>query len=177
MNDRLSLLTIKCANKIYVLINVHAPTNEKNKGNKTDQGKVEKFWDTLDEKLAQIPKHYVKIFMGDLNAQLGREQTHRKIIGNYPAHKRTNHNGKRFVSLCKNHNLQIMSTHFRHLPRKQKTWRSPIHTIGEFQIDHVAISRKDSPDIMNVKVKKSINVGSDHYMSISKFNPIPANIK
>lgn len=174
VNDRLSMLTIKCANKTYTLVNVHAPTNDKNR---SDLDEVDNFWDLLDDKLTEIPKHHVKLLMGDFNAQLGREQKYKKIIGNYPAHRRTNKNGKRLVSICETHNLQIMSTHFRHLPRKQMTWRSPVQTIGEFQLDHVAISRRNSPEIMNVKVKKSINVASDHYMSIIKFRPIPANTR
>lgn len=36
--------------------------------------------------------------------------------------------------------LKIMSTYDMKYPQKQSTWNSPIQQIGEFQIDHVAIS-------------------------------------
>lgn len=111
--------------------------------------------------------------LGDFNAQIGKERIYRKVVGNYPAHKRTNKNGIRLLNLCKAFSLTLMSTHFKKLPRKQKTWISPNRYLGEFQIDHVAISSKNQKEILNVKVRKSFNVETDHYLTKIKTKLIP----
>ncbi|XP_023210652.1 craniofacial development protein 2-like [Centruroides sculpturatus] len=153
-SGRLSLLTFKCANKSYTLINCHAPINEDNRKNPT---KVEQFWEQLEDEISKIPRENVKILVGDFNAQIGKEKSVRNIVGKYPAHKRTNQNGLRLIELCKAFNLKLMSTNFKKLPRKQKTWRSPNPELGEFQIDHVAISKQNQKEILNVKIKKEQN--------------------
>ncbi|XP_067124356.1 craniofacial development protein 2-like [Centruroides vittatus] len=169
-SGRLSLLTIKCANKSYTLINCHAPINEDNRKNPT---KVEQFWEQLEDEISKIPRENVKILMGDFNAQIGKEKSVWNIVGKYPAHKRTNQNGLRLIELCKAFNLKLMSTNFKKLPRKQKTWRSPNPELGEFQIDHVAIFKQNQKEILNVKVKKGINFETNHYLTKIKTKLIP----
>lgn len=169
-NSRLSQITIKSRNKRYTLINAHAPINHDNKRNPE---KVEDFWEKLEDELLKIPENNTKILMGDFNAQLGREKKYAATVGKYPAHRRTNRNGERLIHLCQMANLKIMSTHFKAQPRKKKTWVSPNAMLGEFQLDHVAISRKHQKEIQNVKVRKAVNVTSDHYLSQIKINFIP----
>lgn len=65
------------------------------------------------------------ILMGYFNAQLGKEAVNRKTIGNFPAHKRPNQNGKRIVELYQLFDLKLMSTQFRKKLFKKETWRSP----------------------------------------------------
>lgn len=170
VNARLSFLTIKALNKKYTLINAHAPINN---DNRTNPEKVEEFWDELEAEILKIPSNHVRILLGDFNAQLGSERKFTIVIGKYPAHRRTNRNGERLVKLCERLNLKIMSTHFKAKPSKKKTWVSPNAMLGEFQLDHVAISQNCHQEIQNVKVRKSINVTSDHYLSQIKMNFIP----
>lgn len=174
INNRLSTLTIKAKNKKYTLINAHAPINE---DNKKDPEKVEQFWENLENEMLKIPVNHTKILMGDFNAQLGTEKKFVGTVGKYPAHRRTNKNGERLVHLCKGQDLRIMSTHFRAKCAKKKTWVSPNPMLGEFQLDHVAVSKKSQREIQNVKVRKAINVTSDHYMSQIKIKFIPENRK
>ncbi|MFP3037177.1 MAG: endonuclease/exonuclease/phosphatase family protein, partial [Candidatus Karelsulcia muelleri] len=169
-NERLSIMTLRCANKSYTFVNCHAPINEDNRRNPE---KVESFWEGLEQELSKIPGKNIKILLGDFNAQIGREKKFRKIVGDYPAHKRTNRNGERLIEMCRGMNLKLMSTNFRKIPRKQKTWRSPNPALGEYQIDHVAISFRNQKEIMNVKVKKSANIETDHYLTVIKTKLIP----
>ncbi|XP_046831398.1 uncharacterized protein LOC124429781 [Vespa crabro] len=148
-SERMSLLTMKCKNKLYTFINCHAPIN---KDNKKNPNKVEEFW---DDEMSKIPKSNVVILLGDFNAQIGRERIHRPIVGEYAAHQRTNRNGMRLITICKNYQMKVMSTFFRKLPRRAKTWISPNPMLGEFHIDHVAISKRNMTEIMNVKNFKS----------------------
>lgn len=117
----------------------------------------------LENETSKIPKENVLILVGDFNGQIGRERKYKAIVGEYPAHKRTNRNGERLVNFCTQFNLKLMSMHFKALLKKKKMWISPKPLLGEFQIDHVAITNRNRKEIINVKVKKSFNVDSDHY--------------
>lgn len=161
-SERISTLSFKSGNKAYTIINSHAPIN---RDNGKFPEKVEKHWELLEDITTKIPQHHVKILVGDFNAQIGKEKENRKTVGEYPAHKRTNKNGKRLISFCKMFNLKLMSTYFKALPRKKKTWVCPNSKMGEFQIDHVAITTRNRKEILNVKVKRGINIDSDHYLS------------
>lgn len=121
-SERLSTLTFKSTNSVYTIVNAHAPINEDNNKNK---GKVERFWDQLDDVLRKIPEKHNILLIGDFNAQVGKEKKYKKTVGNYPAHNRTNQNGIRLIELCQAHNMILKSTAFKKLPRKQKTWISP----------------------------------------------------
>lgn len=173
-NSRISILSFKSMNKIYSVVNVHAPTNQMNK---LDPVGTDKFWEDLEECMANIPSENAIILVGDFNAQVGKEQKYQSIVGRYPAHTRTNCNGKRLIELCKAFQLIMKSTAFKHLPRKQKTWVAPNSRLGEFQIDHVAIARKAQSEIQNVKVLRNAKIDSDHYLSKIKVKLIPKNTK
>jgi endonuclease/exonuclease/phosphatase family metal-dependent hydrolase len=170
INNRLMTLRIKHTNKNYTFINVHAPTNG---DNKKEPEKTERFWEELETEMARIPKDDVKVLLGDFNAQIGRERKYKKTVGDYPAHKFTNKNGVRFVELCQQNNLKILSTSLRKNPKKQKTWRSPIYHLGEFQIDHVAISYDYQKEIHDVQVRRGANIDSDHYLTRIKIKFTP----
>lgn len=78
-----------------------------------------------------------KFLLGDFKGQIDKEIKFRKIVAEYPVHKRTNKNGER-VKDCRGFNLKLMSTYLQKLPRK-RTWKSPNLILGEFQMDHVAL--------------------------------------
>lgn len=174
ISNRLSTLSFRCTNKGYTIVNAHAPINA---DNRKFPDIVDLFWEDLEETISQVPKQNTVILVGDFNAQIGSEKKFRNIVGEYPAHKRTNTNGERLINLCKSFNLVLKSTAFKHLPRKQKTWVSPNPALGEFQLDHVAISRKSTKEIQNVKVLRGANLDSDHYLSKIKVNFIPRNTR
>lgn len=161
-SERISFLTFRSGNKSYTIINAHAPINQDNKRNKE---KVEDFWEAIANETSKIPLGNVKVLVGDFNAQIGKERKYKMIVGEYPAHNRTNTNGDRLINFCRQFNLTLMSTHFKALPRKKKTWISPNAMLGEFQIDHVAITTRNRREILNVKVRKSLKIDSDHYLS------------
>lgn len=159
---------------MYTLVNAHAPTNIDNKKNPI---KVQTFWEELEDTIQKIPKENIIILLGDFNAQLGKERKYKNIIGQYPAHKRTNTNVIRLVELCQVFNLKIMTTHFKKHPKKMKTWKAPNQLLGEFQIDHIAISRREFKTIQNIKVQKGAKIDSDHYLVKSKIKFIPNSVK
>lgn len=171
-SPRLSTLTIKAANKMYTIINAHAPTNDKN-NKKEHREEVEKFWELLDQTTTNINKNHIKILMGDFNAQLGREKRYRDIIGKWTAQRRTNKNGIRLVEFCRNHDMISKSTYFKRRPNKLKTWKHPDWKKGEWQLDHVCMDKNYHKEIYNVKVLRGTDTGSDHYMIKIKIKVTP----
>lgn len=173
INNRLMTMRIQCANKKYTLVNAHAPTNIDNKKNPEN---VEQFWNKLEKTMSKIHHDDVKILMGDFNAQLGKEKIYRKIIGENSAHQNTNTNGTRLVDICQQFNLKVMSTHFRKPSAKMKTWRSPVQHLGEYQIDHVAISYAHYRTIHDIQVRRGANIDSDHYLTRVKVKFSPKRV-
>ena len=162
-SPRLSTLTIKVANKVYTIINAHAPTNDKN-NRREHREEVDRFWEQLDQTATNINKNYIKILIGDFNAQLGKEKRYRDIIGKWPAQRRTNRNGIRLVEFCRNHDMLSKSTYFKRRPSKLKTWKHPDWKKGEWQLDHVCMDKNYHREIYNVKVLRGTDTGSDHYL-------------
>lgn len=162
INNRLMTLRLRHTNKTYTIINAHAPTNIDNKKKPEE---VEKYWEILERTMSKIPQKDVKILLGDFNAQIGRERKYRSIAGKHSAHHNTNKNGERLIDICRQFGLKIMSTALLKKPSKKKTWRSPINRIGEYQIDHVAITYDYQREIQDIQVRKGANIESDHYLT------------
>lgn len=174
-SERISTLSVKSANKAYTLINAHAPTNDQNRKNPMI---VENFWEQLEETTNKIPKHHVKLLLGDFNAQLGKERKFRKITGVHTAHNRTNKNGEKLIHFCSLFNLKIMSTQFQKPKFKLHTWKSPRITLGQFQIDHVAISYANAGEILNIKTRRGFFESDHHLLQIkTKFQPRKKRLK
>lgn len=168
-SERISTLTIRSGNKAYTLVNAHAPTNNYNRKNPQ---MIEEFWEDLEETTSKIHMKHVKVLLGDFNAQLGRERKFRDTTGKYTAHKRTNKNGENLINFCRNFDLKIMSTQFQKPHNKLRTWKSPNNALGEFQIDHIAISKKNVREIMNVRTRKGFFESDHHLLQIkAKFIP------
>lgn len=168
-SERMSTITLKSGNKAYTLINAHAPTNDYNR---KDPQVIDDFWELLEETSNKIPAHHVKILLGDFNGQLGKEKKFRKTTGIHTAHKRTNKNGERLINFCENFDLKVMSTQFLKPVNKLTTWKSPNSTLGEFQIDHVAISNKNTKEILNIRTRKGFFESDHHLLQIKiRFQP------
>lgn len=173
ISERISAITFKSGNKRYTIINAHAPTNDHNRKKPQD---VDDFWEDMEEFTNKVPESHVKIVLGDFNAQLGKEKKYKQITGPFTAHERTNKNGEHFIKYCQNFNLKIMSTQFQKPKGKLTTWKTPKNIWGEFQIDHVAITNKNTREILNVRTRKGF-FESDHHLLQVKIRPIPRNKK
>jgi hypothetical protein len=97
-----------------IVLNVHAPTEDKD-----DIIKVS-FYEELEEVFNQFP-----IFMGDFNANVGREDIFKPVIGIESLHEASNDNGVRVVNFATLKNLIVKSTTFPHRNIHKHTWTSP----------------------------------------------------
>jgi len=94
INDRLCYLTI--TGKIFdiVLVNCYAPTET------ADEDLKDAFYETLERTFNCIPTNSIKIVLGDMNAQVGRERIFKKTAGKESFYLHSNNNGLRLVSFA-----------------------------------------------------------------------------
>ncbi|XP_055632884.1 uncharacterized protein LOC129773308 [Toxorhynchites rutilus septentrionalis] len=157
INERMCVLRIKGRFYNYSIINVHCPHEGRPDGEK------EAFYAQLEATYDSGSPRDIKIVIGDMNAQVGRETMYRPVIGPCSLHTNTNDNGQRCINFAASRGLVIRSTFF---PRKDihnATWRSPDqHTTN--QIDHILIEGRFFSNITNIRSLRGADIDSDHYL-------------
>ncbi|XP_055645457.1 uncharacterized protein LOC129781983 [Toxorhynchites rutilus septentrionalis] len=157
INARISRLRIKGRFFSYSIINVHCP----HEGRPDDE--KESIYAQLEQVYDSCPQRDVKIVIGDMNAQVGRERMYRPVIGPNSLHAVSNDNGQRCVNIAASRGLVVRSAFFLRKDIHKATWRSPDQQT-ENQIDRVLIDGKFFSDIINVRTYCSANIDSDHYL-------------
>jgi hypothetical protein len=117
VSDRMSYIILRGRWFHIIVLNVHAPTEDK-----TDDVK-DSFYEELERIFDKFPKYHLKILLGDLNAKVGREDTFKPRSGN--------------ESL----NLIVKSKMFPYRNIHKYTWTSPDRNTHN-QIDHILIERR-----------------------------------
>jgi hypothetical protein len=84
---------------------VHAPTEDK------DEDIKDSFYEELEEVFDQFPRYHMKILVEDFNANAGREDIFKPIIGNKSLHEASNDNEVRTVNFATSKNL-LRAQHF-----------------------------------------------------------------
>jgi hypothetical protein len=83
-----------------IVLNVHAPTEEKTDGVK------DSFYEELEHVFDKVPKYHIKILLGDFNAKVEKEDIFKLTIGNESLHQISNDNGVRLVNFATSKNLR-----------------------------------------------------------------------
>jgi len=108
------------------------------------------------------------ILLGDFNAKIGRNVTKWKgVIGAHSLSDRTCTNGERLLDLCASRDLCIGGTLFPHKDIYKYTWTHP-SSKWKNQIDHICISRTWRKSLLDVRTKRSADIGSDHELVLAK---------
>jgi exonuclease III len=143
VSDRMSYIILRGRWCDIILLNVHAPTEDK-----CDDTK-DSFYEELKEVFNRFLKYHMKILLGDFNAKVGREHTFKLTIGNGSLHETSNDNGVRVVNFATSKNLVVNSTMFPHCKIHKYTWTSPDGKTHN-QIDHVLVDRRQQSSILDV---------------------------
>jgi exonuclease III len=77
ISDRVCKLRVKGKFHNMTLINIYAPTEDKEEEIK------EQFYEELQRTQDRLPKHYLIIIFGDMNAKLGKEKVFSQAIGRH----------------------------------------------------------------------------------------------
>jgi hypothetical protein len=130
VSDRMSYMILRGRWCNIILLNVHAPTEDK-----IDDIK-DRFYEELEQVFDKFPKHHMKILLGHFNAKVGREDFFKPTIGKESLHATSNDNGVRVVNFATSKNLTVKSTIFPHRNIHKVTWTSPDGRTHN-QIDHI----------------------------------------
>ena len=162
VDERICVLRIKTKFQNVSLINVHAPTEEK------EETEKEAFYQKVEEIYDLCPSNDIKILLGDLNAKVGKEEIFQGIIGRHSMHLNTNNNGQRLVDFAAARNMVVSSTCFPHKEIHKQTWRSPDGKTNN-QIDHILIDKRNASSMLDVKSCRGANSDSDHFLVRAKY--------
>jgi hypothetical protein len=146
VSDRMSYITLKGCWCDIIVLNVHAPTEDK------DDDIKDSFYEELEEVFDQFPRYHMKIFLGDFNAKVGSEDIFNPIIGNESLHEanNNNNNGVRVKNFATSKNLIVKSTTFPHHDIHKQTWTSP-DGVTRNQLDHVLIDKRRHSNMLDVQ--------------------------
>jgi endonuclease/exonuclease/phosphatase family metal-dependent hydrolase len=145
------------------IICVHTPTEEK------DETIKNSFYDRLDRTYQKMPKHDVKIIIGDMNAKVGKDLMIPNV-GKFGLHNVSNDNGTRLADFSVTRNLVISSIMFPHKKIHKETWISP-DGLTRNQIDHIMIDTRHASNIIDVRSYRGADCDSDHFMVKIKYRP------
>jgi hypothetical protein len=119
--DKMSYITLKGNWCDIIVLNVHAPTEDK------DDDIKDSFHKGLEQVFDQFPKYHMKILLGDSNAKVRRKDTFKIIIGNESLHEASNGNGVRVVNFAT----------LKNLPGAQHSHTTTfISTLGHLMVSH-----------------------------------------
>ncbi|KAJ4441767.1 hypothetical protein ANN_11625 [Periplaneta americana] len=161
ISDRLSYLVLKGRWCDIIVINAHAPTEEK------DDHIKNSFYEELEHTFDQFPRYHMKILLGDFNAKVGREDIFRPTIGKESLHAISSDNGVRLVNFATSKNLIVKSTTFPHKDIHKYTWTSP-DGLTHNQIDHILIDKRRHTSIVDIRTFRGADCNSDHYLVIGE---------
>ena len=157
INSRLMSMRLRGRHVNTTIIQCYAPTNDSSEEDKDD------FYSQLQAETVIAPRHDLIIIMGDLNAKVGHDNTDfEKVMGKHGVGT-MNNNGERLVDYCAMNNLVIGGTLFPHRDIHKVTWNSPNGTCKN-QIDHLMINNVWKRSLLDVKVRRGADVGSDHHL-------------
>jgi endonuclease/exonuclease/phosphatase family metal-dependent hydrolase len=161
VSDRMSYIILRGQWCHIIVLNVHAPTEDK-----TDNVK-DSFYLELECVFDKFPKYRMKIMSGDFNAKVGREDIFKPTIWNESLHETSNDNGVSLVNFVTSKNLRIKNTMFPHQNIHKYTWISPDGKTHN-QIDHILVDRRKHPNVLDVPSFRAADCDTDHYLVVAK---------
>jgi hypothetical protein len=160
VSDRMSYKILRGRWCNIIVLNVHAPCEDKSDGVK----------DSFYEELARVFDQFARYdmtFLGDFNAKVGREDILRPTVWNKSPHEISNDNGVTAVSFATSKNVFVKSNLFPYRSIYKYIWTSPDGQKHN-KIDHVLIGRGRHSSILDVRSFRRAYCDTDHYMVVAK---------
>ena len=156
VNNRLMSARLKDRHINMTIIQCYAPTNDSSDDSKDN------FYSQLQTEVEKALRHDLLVVMGDLNAKVGSDTNCERMMGKHGVGVR-NDNGERLVELCTMNSLVIGGTLFTHRDIHKLTWISP-NGRDRNQMDHLMINGMWRRSLLDVRTKRSADVGSNHHL-------------
>ncbi|CAH2098211.1 unnamed protein product [Euphydryas editha] len=117
LSERVALLQVNIYGTMFSLIQVYAPTTA------ASEAEIENMYNDLDEAISKCTKNI--IFMGDMNAKIGKPECHERLVMGDYGYGNRNCRGKMFIHFCLQNKLKIVNTMFKKPKKLRWTWMSP----------------------------------------------------
>jgi hypothetical protein len=161
LSDRISYIILRGRWFHIIVLNVHAPTEDK-----TDDMK-DSFYAELGRIFDKFPKYHMKMLSGDFNAKVGRGYIFNPTIGNENVYEINNDDGVRAVNVATSKNLIVKST------------TVPNHNIHKYtstfadgkthnHIDHILIDRQRHSSVLDVQSFRAAVCDMDDCLVVAK---------
>lgn len=157
INERLAYIRMKATPFNISILNAYAPTENARIEEK------EKFYEKMEEETEKIPTEDIIIIIGDMNAQVGKEEYIKEVAGKHTLHETSNDNGQRLCNFAVKQNMIVSSTKHKHPLQHKVTWMSHDQKLRS-QIDHVLINKRRQSSMRDVRTYRGANADTDHYM-------------
>jgi exonuclease III len=133
ISNRMSYVTLK-GRWCIIVLNMYAQSKSK------DYDIKDSVYEELEQAFDQFPRYHMKIFLGDFNAKVGREDNFKPVISNECLQEASNYNGVRVVNFATSKNLIFKSTTFPHYDIHKHTWTSR-NDVTHNEIDDVLLEK------------------------------------
>lgn len=162
VSERLMTLRLRTADQTYInVISAYAPTLDASTELK------DRFYQSLERTLTNIPKSERIILLGDFNARVGKDATIWKGVLGRHGIGNMNANGEMLLTTCTEHDLTITNTIFRQHDKFKGSWRHP--RSGHWHLlDYVIVRRRDIKEVRTTKARLDIECWTDHRIVVSK---------
>jgi hypothetical protein len=159
VSDRMSYIILRGRWCHTIVLNVHAPTEDK-----TDELKIS-FSKELERVYDKFLKYNMKILLRDFNAKVGREDIFKSTIGNESLHEISKGNRITVESFVTSKKLGVKSTMFPQRNIHKYTWTSPDERTHN-QIDHFLVDRRRHSSVFDVRSYRAADCDTDHYQVV-----------
>lgn len=146
-------------NEVKTIIVVYGP----NEDNSTET--KEQFWDELttitEEAIGTV------VILGDFNGRVGRRDSmYKEVMGPFGEDIRNN-NGERLLNFCILNNMLVTNTLFEH--KNIHRYTREMSSRGEKSIiDYILVQKEKRAIVLDTKVRRGPEIGSDHYVVTAK---------
>lgn len=162
ISERLMTIDVetKPTHKIKIIV-VYGPNEDDTKDNK------DIFWETLTDIKESTAN--TTLILGDFNARVGtKDEISEHVLGSY-GEKHKNGNGRRLIEFCKENDMIVANTFFKH--KDIHTYTRELPSRNERSVlDYILINKTDRTLIDDVKARRGPEIYSDHYMVVAKIN-------
>jgi hypothetical protein len=136
---------------------VHDPCEDKN------NDVNDSFYEELGCVFDQLPRYYIKILLGDFNANVGRKdifklRVHMKLVMVMEL---------RVVNFTTSKNLAVESTTFPHRDIHKHTWTSPEGKTHN-HTNHFLLNRRQHSSILDAQSLGGVDCDTDHYLVVAE---------
>src|SRR5215510_13228855 len=160
ISERILWVRLKIKLQRVVVVVAYAPCDAE------PSEKKDEFWDELNIVLGQFnPREKVTV-AGDLNARVGtKSEISDNVLGRFNDPS-VNGNSERLIEVCIENGLYISNTFFKHKYIHTYTWEN--RTAGQKSvIDFIIYDQRLKSLVMDTRVVRGADVGTDHYLIIS----------